>query len=39
VVKIAHGLNGKAQQREFVLPIESWTFDFFSIFVFAHGFA
>jgi hypothetical protein len=37
MAKIAQGVKSKVPKNKLVLPIESWIFSFFLIFVFAHG--
>jgi hypothetical protein len=38
MAKIAQGLTSMVPKEKFLLSIEFWIFNFFSIFVFAHGF-
>jgi phenolic acid decarboxylase len=39
MAKIAQWLKGRVPKKKLVLPVESWVFMFFSIFVYVHGFA
>ena len=39
VAEAAQRLKGRVLRKKFFLPIKSWFFTFFSLFLFSHGFA